>query len=70
MIPLNKNKMDGMIESAIALNILFFLKQIAQIAQYRMTKTVSATRYRASASSDHQPKVREGIRKIMKRKHP
>ena len=26
MIPLNKNKMDGMIESAIALNILFFLK--------------------------------------------
>ena len=33
MIPLNRNKIEGMTESANALKTLFFLKQIIQIAQ-------------------------------------
>ena len=34
MIPLNKNITDGMTESANALNVLLFLKQINQIMPY------------------------------------
>ena len=33
MIPLNRNKTDGITESASALNTLFFLKHIIQTAQ-------------------------------------
>ena len=33
IIPLNKNITDGMIESANALNTLFFFQQITQIIQ-------------------------------------
>ena len=47
IIPLNKNKTEGITDSASALNMLLFLKQIIQIAQYNTTNIVSTIRYMA-----------------------
>lgn len=44
MIPLNKNRIDGMTESANARNILFFLKHTIQMMQYRTTSITSTIR--------------------------
>ena len=55
IIPLNKNKTEGITDSVSALNMLLFLKQIIQIAQYNTTNIVSTIRYMANASSDHHP---------------
>ena len=57
IIPLNKNKTEGITDSASALNMLLFLKQIVQIAQYNTTNIVSTIRYMANASSDHHPRL-------------
>ena len=49
IIPLNKNKTEGITDSAGALNMLLFLKQIIQITQYNTTNIVSTIRYMANA---------------------
>ena len=44
MIPLNKNRIDGRMDSASARNILLFRKQMIQIRQYSTTSSASVTR--------------------------
>ena len=44
MIPLNKNRIDGRMDSASARNILLFRKQMIQTRQYSTTSSVSVTR--------------------------
>jgi hypothetical protein len=70
IIPLNKNKTEGITDSASALNMLLFLKQIVQIAQYNTTNIVSTIRYMANASSDHHPNHVPGMLIIIKPKQP
>ena len=70
IIPLNKNKTEGITDSASALNMLLFLKQIIQIAQYNTTNIVSTIRYMANASSDHHPNHVPGMLIIIKPKQP
>ena len=66
IIPLNKNKTEGITDSASALNMLLFLKQIIQIAQYNTTNIASTIRYMANASSDHHPNHVPGMLIIIK----
>lgn len=70
IIPLNKNKTEGITDSASALNMLLFLKQITQIAQYNTTNIVSTIRYMANASSDHHPNHVPGMLIIINPKQP
>ena len=70
IIPLNKNKTEGITDSASALNMLLFLKQIIQIAQYNTTNIVSTIRYMANASSDHHPNHVPGMLIIIEPKQP
>ena len=70
IIPLNKNKTEGITDSASDLNMLLFLKQIIQIAQYNTTNIVSTIRYMANASSDHHPNHVPGMLIIIKQKQP
>ncbi|MGN1202475.1 MAG: hypothetical protein ACI4RF_04210 [Eubacterium sp.] len=70
IIPLNKNITDGITESAMARNTLFFLKHTIHIKQYNKTKTVFMIKYTANASSLRQPKQVAGILNIIKPKHP
>ena len=70
IIPLNKNKTEGITDSASALNMLLFLKQIIQIAQYNTTNIVSTIRYMANVSSDHHPNHVPGMLIIIKPKQP
>ena len=70
IIPLNKNSTEGITDSASALNILLFLKQMIQITQYAITNVVSTIRYMANASSDHHPNHVPGIFTIINIKHP
>lgn len=44
IIPLNRNSAEGIIESANALKTLPFLKQTAQMAQYRIERRASIIR--------------------------
>ena len=44
MIPLNKNRIDGRMDSASARNILLFRKQTIQTRQYSTTSSASVTR--------------------------
>lgn len=61
IIPLNKNKIDGIIDSANALKMLSFLKQIIHIKQYKVTRTISPAMYIMNALSFHHPKQVLGI---------
>ena len=70
IIPLNKNKTEGITDSASALNMLLFLKQIIQIAQYNTTNIASTIRYMANASSDHHPNHVPGMLIIIKPQQP
>ena len=70
MIPLNKNKTEGITDSASDLNMLLLLKQIIHIVQYKSTNIISTIRYTEKASSDHHPNHVPGMFIIIKQKHP
>lgn len=75
-IPLNKNIADGITESAIARNTLFFLKQTIHTAQYSRTSALSTIKYSSNnsskhkQSSEHHPNHVPGMLTIIKAKHP
>ena len=68
MTPLNRNRMDGRIDSDSARKIPGFLKHTIQMAQYAATSSASTISYSASASSEENPKPGPGT--IMNAKQP
>ena len=61
IIPLNRKIIDGITESANALKMLLFLKQIIQIRQYNAASKPFITRYTVKQTSDQKPKYVPGI---------